>query len=230
MVNLLKTTLRNFLQKPVTNLINLFGLSISLALVVMLSFYSYNELTTDHFHANGDRVYLYGQINKGINTQGILKELIDLNIPGVESTVRISGTWGPSVFKIENNEPISSGLIFADDEFFKLFTYKTVAGNLKTALKNPMSVVITKSLSEKLFGKQQPIGKTMKMDNQYDLTITAVIEESNTNSFLTFNALCSNGTKKIVQPNGEEFTDWKFVNFQTFLLLKTGTNPEETAS
>jgi putative ABC transport system permease protein len=229
MVNLLKTILRNYLHKPVTNLINLFGLSISLALVVMLSFYSYNELTTDHFHANGDRVYLYGQINKGINTQGILKELIDLNIPGVESTVRISGTWGPSVFRIENNEPISSDLIFADDEFFKLFTYKTVAGNLKTALKNPMSVVITKSLSEKLFGKQQSIGKTMKLDNQYDLTITAVIEETSTSSCLTFNALCSNGTKKIVQPNGGEFTDWKFVNFQTFLLLKIGTGPEETA-
>jgi putative ABC transport system permease protein len=229
MANLLKTTLRNFLQKPVTNLINLFGLSLSLALVVMLSFFSYSELTTDHFHANGDRVYLYGQINKGINTQGILKELIDINIPGVESTVRISGTWGPSVFKIENNEPISSDLIFADDKFFNLFTYKTVAGNLNTALKIPMSVVITKSLSEKLFGKQQPIGKTVKLDNQYDLTITAVIEESNTNSCLTFNALCSNSTKKIVQPNGGEFTDWKFVNFQTFLLLKIGTSPEETA-
>jgi putative ABC transport system permease protein len=229
MVNLLKTTLRNFLQKPITNLINLLGLSISLALVVMLSVYSYSELTTDHFHTNGDRVYLYGQIHKGINSPAVLKELIDLNIPGIESVVRISGTWGPSVFKIENNDPISSDLIFADDEFFNLFTYKTVAGNLNTALENPMSVVITKSLSEKLFGKQQPIGKTMKLDNQYDLTITAVVEETNTNSCLKFNALCSNNTKKIVQSNGGEFTDWKFINFQTFLLLKIGTNPEETA-
>ena len=229
MVNLLKTTLRNFLQKPITNLINLLGLSISLTLVVMLSAFSYSELTTDHFHTNGDRVYLYGQIHKGINSPGVLKELIELNIQGVESVARISGTWGPSVFKIENNDPISSDLIFADDEFFNLFSYKTVAGNLNTSLKNPMSVVITKALSEKLFGKQQSIGKTIKLDNQYDLTITAVVEESNTNSCLSFNALCSNSTKKIVQSNGGEFTDWKFINFQTFLLLKIGTSPEETA-
>ena len=229
MVNIFKTHFRNFTHRPITSLINLLGLAISLALVVMLSVFSYTELTTDHFHSNGYRVYLYGQIHKGINTPGVLKELIDLNIPGVESAVRISGTWGPSVFKVENNESISSDLIFADDEFFNLFTYKSVAGNLNTALKNPMSVVITKSLSEKLFGRQQPIGKTIKLDNQYDLTITAVIEESNTNSCLTFNALCSNNTKKIVQSNGGEFTDWKFINFQTFLLLKIGTNPQETA-
>ncbi len=229
MGNVLKTTLRNFIQKPITNLINLFGLAISLALVVMLSVFSYNELTTDHFHANGDRVYIYGQINKGINTAGVLKELIDLNIPGVESTIRISGTWEPSVFQVENNEPFSTDLIFADDKFFSLFTYKVVSGNLKTALENPMSVVITKSLSEKLFGREQSIGKTMKLDNSYDLTITAVIEEPHTNSCLTFNALCSNSTKKIVQSNGGEFTDWRFINFQTFLLLKIGTSPEETA-
>lgn len=105
MVNVVKTTFRNFLQKPITNLINLLGLSISLALVVMLSVFSYSELTTDHFHANGNRVYLYGQIHKGINSPGVLKELIELNIPGVESAVRISGTWGPSILKIENMNP-----------------------------------------------------------------------------------------------------------------------------
>jgi putative ABC transport system permease protein len=231
MGNVLKTTFRNFTRKPVTNLINLFGLAVSLALVVMLSVFSYSELTTDHFHVNGDRVYLYGQINKGINTPGILKELIDLNIPGVESTVRIAGTWPwqPTDFQVENNEPISSDLIFADEEFFELFTYNAVAGNLKTALKNPMSVVITKSLSEKLFGREQPVGKIMKLNNSYDLTITAVIEEPHTNSCLTFSAVCSNNTRKIVQPNGGEFTDWRFINFQTFLLLENGTSPDETA-
>jgi putative ABC transport system permease protein len=229
MVNVLKTTFKNFTRKPVINLINLFGLAISLALVVMLSVFSYSELTTDHFHANGNRVFLYGQMNKGISSPGILKDLIDLNIPGVESTVRIAGTWQPPVFQGENNELISSDLIFADDKFFNLFTYKTIEGDLNTALKNPMSIVITKSLSEKLFGREQSLGKTIKLNNSFNLTITAVIEEPHTNSCLTFSAICSNNTRKIVQPNGEEFTDWKMINFQTFLLLANGTRPDETA-
>lgn len=229
MVNVLKTTFKNYIRKPVTNMINLFGLAISLALVLMLSVFSYSELTTDHFHANGDRVYLYGQINKGISSPAILKDLIDKNIPGVESTVRIAGTWQSPVFQIENKEPLSSDLIFTDDEFFNLFTYKAVVGDLNTALKNPMSIVITKSLSEKLFGREQPVGRTLKLNNSYDLTVTAVIEEPLTNSCLSFNAMCSNNTRKIVQPNGDEFTNWKMINFQTFLLLENGANPEETA-
>ncbi len=229
MTNVLKTTLKNFTLKPVTNLINLFGLAVSLALVVMLSVFSYSELTTDHFHANGDRVYLYGQINKGIYSPGILKELIDLNIPGVESTVRIAGTWQPPVFQVENNEPISSDLIFADDEFFNLFTYKAIAGDLITSLKNPMSVIITKSLSEKLFGSDQPVGKIIKMNNSYDLTITAVIEEPRANSCLKFSAICSNNTRKIVLTNSTEFTEWRYFNFQTFILLEKNINPDETA-
>ena len=60
MQNIFKSTYRNFVRKPVTNLINLVGLAISLALVIILSVYSYSELTTDNYHKNGDRVYLFG--------------------------------------------------------------------------------------------------------------------------------------------------------------------------
>jgi putative ABC transport system permease protein len=228
MKSLLQRTVINSFRNPITSLINLLGLSISLALVVMLSVYSYSELTTDRFHINGNRVFLYGQAD-GLNTPGVLKDLIDLNIPGVESTVRISGTWDSPVFQAENKEPITSDLIFTDKDFFKLFTYKAVAGDLNTALSNPMSVVITKSLSEKLFGGEQSIGKTIRVNNAFDLTITGVIEEPYFNSCLTFSAVCSNPTRKIVQPNEGEFTDWRIINFQTFLLLKNSTNPEEIA-
>jgi putative ABC transport system permease protein len=90
----LKSTFRNFLRKPVINLINLLGLSVSLALVIILSVYCYSELTTDNFHKNGDRVFLFSDENNlpRIYTPGILKEQIDLNIPGVETTVRMAGT------------------------------------------------------------------------------------------------------------------------------------------
>ncbi|MCX6236212.1 MAG: ABC transporter permease [Bacteroidia bacterium] len=229
MKNIIKSTFRNFVRKPVTNLINLLGLAVSLALVIILSVYSYSELTTDNYHKNGDRVYLYGELNKKIYTPGILKEQIDLSVPGVESTVRMASTWEAPVFQVENNDPITSDIVFADEDFFKLFTYITVEGNLESALKEPMSVVITKSLSEKLFGSDHAIGRNMKMNNSKELTVMAVIEEPKANSCLSFSAVASNVTRKVVLPNGGEFTDWGWCNFQTFLLLKKGTNPEETA-
>ncbi len=222
-------TIRNFVRKPVTNLINLVGLAVSLALVIILSVYSYSELTTDNYHKNGDRVYLFGDLTKGIYTPAILKEHIDLSVPGVESTVRMASAWEAPTFQVGNNDPITSDLLFADEDFFKLLTYHPVEGNLESALKEPMSVVITTMLSEKLFGSDQAVGKTMKINNDKELTVTAVIEAPKANSCISFSAIASVATRKIVFPNGDEFTEWGWCNYQTFMLLKKGINPDETA-
>jgi hypothetical protein len=93
-----KAFIRNFTRKPVNNLINLIGLSVSLALVIILSVYCYSELTTDKFHKNGDCVYLYG-LEDHFYTPGVMKEHIDNKVPGVEATVRIGGTWEAPVFR-----------------------------------------------------------------------------------------------------------------------------------
>jgi ABC-type antimicrobial peptide transport system, permease component len=177
---------------------------------------------------NGERVYLYG-LEDHFYTPGILKENIDMKVPGVESTVRIVGTWEAPVFQAENKEPLTSDLIFADEDFFKLFTYKFIEGNPGSALKDPMNVVITKTLSNKLFGGDEAMGKILKLNNDKSLTVSAVIEEPSANSCLSFSAVTSIATRKIVQENGGEYTEWGWCDFQTFLLLKKGVNPQETA-
>ncbi|BBE18408.1 ABC transporter permease [Aquipluma nitroreducens] len=231
MQNIFKSTYRNFVRKPATNLINLVGLAVSLALVITLSVYSYSELTTDNYHKNGKRVFLYSDVNNlpRIYTPGVLKDNIDLSVPGVESTVRIAGTWEAPVFQVAGKDPITSDLIFADEDFFKLFTYKVVEGNPELALKEPMTVVITQSLSEKLFGKETAVGKNLKLNNENELTVKAVIEDPKANSSLSFSALTSIATRKVVMPNEAEFKVWPFCLFQTFVLLKEGTKPDETA-
>ncbi|MDO9341076.1 MAG: ABC transporter permease [Bacteroidales bacterium] len=225
---LFKTIIRNFTRRPVTNLINLLGLTISLTLVIILSAYCYSELTTDKYQRNGDRVYLYLPSDDRIYTPGILKENIDMKAPGVESTIRISGTWEAPVFQAENREPVSSDLLFADEDFFKFFTYSVIEGDPESALKEPLTVVITKILSDKLFGREQAIGKTIKLNNSKELTVSAVIEEPKANSCLSFSAVTSMSTQKIVQGEGGEFTEWGWCDFQTFLLLNKGANPVET--
>ena len=223
---LFKTIIRNFRRKPITNFINLLGLAISFTLVIILSVYCYSEITTDQFHRNVDRIYLFGTQEGDIYSPGILKENIDSKIPAVESTLRIGGTWDAPVFQTMNREPITSDLIFADDNFFKLFTYKCLEGDLESALKEPLSVVISKSLSLKLFGKEEPLGKTIKLNNDKNLTVSAVIEEPKANSCLVFSAIASIATRKIVQENGGEYTDWGWSDFQTFVMLKKGVNPD----
>jgi putative ABC transport system permease protein len=88
--------------------------------------------------------------------------------------------------------------------------------------------VITKSLSHKLFGSEVALGKTIKLNNSKSLTVSAVIEEPNVNSCLTFSAVTNIATRKIVQENGGEYTEWGWCDFQTFLLLKKGVDPDKT--
>ena len=227
MQNILKSTIRNFIRKPATNLINLLGLAVSLALVIILSVYSYSELTTDHFQKNGDRVYLCVRTKENIYTPALLKEQIDISVPGIESSVRIAPMWETPVFQLGEKEPIPSDLIFADENMFKLFTYKTIAGDLESALKEPMTLVITQTLAKKLFGNDNAVGKSVKLNNDRELTVKAVIEEPQYHSVLSFSAVSSVASRKIVMPNGGEFTDWGWGSFQTFLLLKKEVNPRD---
>ena len=229
MQNLFKSTYRNFVRKPATNLINLIGLAVSLALVIILSVYSYSELTTDNYHKNGNRVYLYADLNGHMFMPAILKDQIDLNIPEVESTVRLAGSWEAPVFQAGERDPITSDIVFADADFFKLFTYQVAEGNLETALKEPMTVVLTKPLAEKLFGKERALGKTVKLNNDKELTVSAVINEPEANSCISFSAITSVETSKIIQPNPEQFTNWGYCCYQTYLLLKKGSTPNLVA-
>ena len=229
MQNIFKTTYRNFVRKPATSLINLLGLAVSLALVIILSVYSYSELATDNYHKNGDRLYLYADLNGRMYMPAILKDQIDTNIPEVESAVRLAGAWEAPVFQASDRDPITSDMVFADADFFKLFTYQAAEGNLETALNEPMTVVLTKTLADKLFGNEKALGKTVKLNNDKELTVSAVINEPKTNTSLSFSAITSTATRKIVQPNGEEFTNWGWSNFQLFVLLKEGAKPDETA-
>jgi putative ABC transport system permease protein len=229
MKTIIKSTYRNFVRKPATNLINLVGLAVSLALVVILSVYSYSELTTDNYHKNGDRLFLYADYNGRMYMPAILKDQIDLNIPEVESTVRFAGGWEAPVFQAGDRDPITSDMVYADADFFKLFTYHAAEGNLETALKDPMTVVLTKPLAEKIFGVEPALGKTLKLNSDKELTVSAVIYEPEANTSISFSAITSTATRKIVQPNGEEFTNWEWSNFQLFVLLKDGVAPDETA-
>jgi len=216
------------MRSRATNYINLLGLTISLTLVIILSVYCYSELTTDKFHKNGKRVYLYNRSGDEIYTPGILKETIDKNVPGVESTIRITGTWEAPVFQVENREPVISDLLFADEDFFKFFTYDIVAGDPVSALKEPSTVVLTKTLAQKLFGGEPALGKIIKLNNNQELTVKAIIKEPEANSCLSFSAIASMSTQKIIQGQDGEYTEWGWMDFQTFLLLNKGAKPGET--
>jgi putative ABC transport system permease protein len=230
MIHLLKSFSRNFNRRPATNLINLFGLAVSLALVIILSVYSYSELTTDNYHKNGQRVYLLTRTGNNAYLPGTLKDQIDLHVPDIESAVRVAEVWEQPVFQTIDGEPIGSDMLTVDEDFFSLFTYETVEGNLKTALKEPLTIVLDQKLARRFFGKEPALGKTIRINNSKELTVSAVVKKPQGNSCLSFNAVVSIATREIIQPNAEELANWDWCNFRLFVLLREGSRPEDAVT
>jgi putative ABC transport system permease protein len=223
---LFKTVIRNFIRRPVTNLINLFGLSISLTIVIILSIYTYSELTTDNFHENVNDVFLLKKNNNAIFTPAILAETIEGKIPGVKSIVRVTPAWETVVFQTDDKEPLVSDLVFADKKFFNLFSYRSIEGNLQYALNDPMTLVISESLSKKLFGSQSALGRLVKYNDNKIFTVTAVFKEQEKNTCFRFNSVTSIESLNILQPEPGQFTEWGNNSFQTFLYLEKDQNQD----
>jgi putative ABC transport system permease protein len=228
-MTLLKIIYRNFTHSIFTNLINLTGLAISLTLVILLSVYCYSELTTDKFHKNVNEIFLYRKSPDGVYISGILAETVKDKVPGLKTVVRTAPSWEAPVFQIGNQEPIVSDLLFADVDFFKIFSYEQLEGDLETALNEPLTIVLSSDLSRKLFGAESAIGKQIKYNNGKVLTVSGVFKEPEKNSCMNFSSITSMDTKKILQSQNGEFTEWDWSNFQIFLLLEKGYNPQAIA-
>ncbi len=227
----LKSIIRSFRRKPTTSIINLLGLSISLALVIILSAYCYSELTIDKYKKNKDNAFIVSYRYDGenfSNMPGVLKTVVDERMPDVPNAVRICDTWNPPVFEVENNR-FESDLIFADKGFFELFTYEPIEGDLSTALNEPMSIVLTEELANKLFGNNSPIGKTVNIDSQYDFTVKAVIRSPENKTFLRFSSLASMESRKTVMPSEGVFTSWEQESFKLFIKTADKTGKSEVA-
>lgn len=234
MKHTLKLFYRNFRKNLTVNLINIGGLSLSMAVVLMLSAYCYSELMTDRHHDKVDQTFLISSSHKylklGVVTPGVLADHLQYIIPEVQKVVRLAGTWNPPVVKHENGESFQTNLMFADDGFFDVFKYIPTFGDLSAALKEPMSAVVTSSEAIRLFGKTDVVGQNLIINNEYLVTITAVIEEGLNNSFLTFNILLPVSSIPQIPIIDSDFTNWNNSYCMTFVQLENGTETKKTAT
>lgn len=229
----LKLFYRNFRKNFSINLINLGGLSLSMAVVLMLSAYCYSELKTDAHHPKVNQTYLLtGQWdgNRSINTPGVLFEYLKTDLPGIKQAVRISNPWNPAVINRENGEAFKSEVIFADQGFFEFFNYVVIHGNINEALKEPQAIVLMKKEAERMFGKTDVIGENVLINNKHSVTIKAIIDAPGNKSFLSFKALLPISSRHVIQPSESEFTSWENWSFQTFVQLNENSNPKVVGS
>jgi putative ABC transport system permease protein len=228
--NLFLIVIRNFKKDKWYSLLNVLGLTIGITFSLFLIFYVADELNYDRFNKKADRIYrIVSHIqerDKNTNvtlTQLPLAATLKKDFPEVEESTRFISRER-TLFKNGNNNFYETKIYYADNSIFNIFTFHFVEGNAAHALNEPNSIVLSKTLAEKYFGKNtQAVGKTLR--TVYDLyKVTAVIEDVPKNSHLIFNMLISAST--ILKGNNDGNNNWGNLSSFTYVLLKPGTNAE----
>lgn len=183
LTKLLKTSLRSLASKKGFSLLNIGGLALGLACFMLIGVYVLEELSYDQYHQNFDRIHRMGlhifmdgtESNFAVVAAPVATGLTD-NFPEVSASTRLY-TGGYPVLRYADKAFSEEHFFWADSTVFDVFTIPLAAGNPETALVEPYSVVFSESMARKYFGGENPIGKTVNMDNRQDYTVTAVMED-----------------------------------------------------
>lgn len=229
--NYLKSALRNIKRHNGYAFINIAGLAIGMACCILIGMYIKTELSYDRNHKNADRIFRLGlDANMGgtavvtpISNVPSAPTLIQL-YPEVLDAVRIR-TVSKRAVQYEDRVFFENGILFADDSIFQVFTFPMLQGDPKTALRPAYTVVLTEETAHRYFGGENPMGKILKYNNQYDFTVTGVMANVPRNSHFTFDMLCSYET--LYDLDREAMEEWFNFRDYTYLLLPEGFDYRE---
>ncbi len=229
--NYLKIAFRNFRKQKTFSALNLFGLTVGLATVLLITLYVVNELSYDRYSRYADRIY---RVNPHFRIAGEdLREKIvpaDLgpamrrDYPVVQEFVRLNNV-GPSRVRKGDAFVTEERTCWADSNFFTMFSLPMAAGDPKTALTQQHTVVISETMAKRQFGNLAPsdiVGKTLAIDDTTLWTITAVMRDMPVLSHFHFDLLRSMCT----QQESRE-VNWLNNDWETYLLVRPGTSEGE---
>lgn len=190
----LKIALRNLWKNKGFSLINIGGLAIGMACCLMLLLYVNYEWSYDKQYKNLNNIYfakLKLKINGEVATTGAvpykLAGAMLQEIPGIKDAARISSNSVKLFSRNENKFKLTS--VYVDKSFIKILSYNFIYGNSTSALDEPGSVVLTASSAKKLFGNENPVGKSLKWDNLKELKVSGVVEDLPKNQSIQFEVL-----------------------------------------
>ncbi|MFC2156565.1 ABC transporter permease [Acidobacteriota bacterium] len=222
--NYFKIGLRKIKRQKIFSLINITGLAVGLACCAVIILYVSNELSYDSYHKDVDRIYRIGshtinQVGEAwrATTPGPLRAELKSSYPQVEEAIRVIPPFENSnnvLVVREEKRFFENRLFFVDPEIFRFFHIPLIQGSPKTALLKPNQVVITEEMAEKYFGNEDPFGKTLQIEIDYDTgtveiqdyEVTGVIRNAPANTHFKYDMLLSIATISSNFPPFEQ--DW----------------------
>lgn len=226
--NFIKISWRKIKSDKTFSFINILGLSIGLTITILLFLFVMQERSFDKMYPNKERIYrVIFQTNDQRNNEiwatvpAGLKPAASTEIPEIEKSARLwDHDFGKTASIEANNQQFTEPkLYYADAEFFQIFQMDFIYGNPQQQLKRPNTVVLSKSTSEKYFGKKNPIGQTISIDDEKKMEVTGVYKDFPTNSSLDGNMIASFSTVGFYKE-----PSWGNASFETYFLLNKNTN------
>lgn len=226
--NYLKIAWRNLRKNRLYSFINIGGLAIGMAVSFMLLIYVYNEFSFDKNNVNGERLYKVmrnqpsnGEIMTGDATPVPLAPAMKKDYPEIASIMRTTWAYPRLVNYKEKNLKLNT--MAADPSIFDMFTCQFVYGSKKTALSDLSSIVLTESAAKSIFGDMNPVGQTIKLDQQFPLMVSAVVKDNPQNSTFDFKALINWGQISAEQ-QWIRTASWGNYSFKTYVMLRPGVS------
>ena len=219
----LKIVLRNLRSNKIYTAINIAGLSIGLAVVLLISLLIYNELSFDKSFGESDNIYrinavltayMPGETYCSINN--VVGPAVEAAIPDVLATAR---TYKRSYVARINDRVLRIGLVWTDQDFFRLFDTPFLSGTPDVAMTRPNVVAISEKMAEQLFGGDNPLGETFLLDNQHPMEVVAVYQDFPTNSSFSDYQIIAPYSYCYPASRLRQTIDWEDTDFETFCLL-----------
>jgi ABC-type antimicrobial peptide transport system permease subunit len=193
--NYFKTFVRNLFRFKAYSIINIFGLTLGITTALFIALWVNDELNFDRTYADSERIYelmtnrVYsdGNIETEYSTQGPMVGELVRNYPEVETAARAD--WQVSLLLKHGEQSFMQNVIWADPEIMHVFSFKVIEGNRLKPVTDESSIVITKSTAERYFPGTSALGKIFRLDDQYDLQVSAVVEDNVPNSYFDFNII-----------------------------------------
>jgi putative ABC transport system permease protein len=225
--NYIITAVRNLLKRKGYTLINIIGLAIGMASCLLILMFVNDELSYDAYNENADRIYrVAGSFRYGgrdfdiaVAPAPMAQVLID-EFPEVVDAVRFRQR-GLYIFRYGENSYQEIRVSYADPSFFNVFSIPLLSGDPKTALAEPNTLVLNQETAEKYFLDEDPVGKTLRLNDRTDYMVSGVFENIPDNSHFHFDILVS--MSSLAESKGKI---WMNQNFQTYILLHEKATPE----
>ena len=227
--NYIKITFRHIKRHKGYSFINIAGLAIGMTCCILILLYIQYELSYDKFHEDAQDIYriafeIPDRIDMNASSFGLLAPALMQDFPEVQSAARIRRLESTVFYK--DHAFTEKNFFLADPRFFDVFTFPVISGDPENALSQPFSVMITQEMTEKYFGDEDPIGKTMLIDNKHDYKITGILKNPPQNSHFKFDFLASFIT---IDKIWEDYSlSWMNTNrILTYVKLQENFNPDD---